>query len=103
MLILLMLLCQPTPTWTFHDAAEHAGRSVLTFRPIDTADSPLHTLHAADRPAAGTKFGIIPLGHREKSPLYLVWQAKEGVVWIDANRDGRYDAKERHSLQEGKL
>lgn len=103
MLVLLTLLCQPTPTWTFHDAAEHAGRSVLTFRAIETTDTPLHTLHHDDRPAAGAKFGIIPLGHREKSPLYLVWMSKEAIVWIDANRDGRYDAKERHSLQDGKL
>jgi hypothetical protein len=103
MLVFLTLLCQPVPLWTFQDTVDHAGRSVLAFRAVETTDTPLHTLHADDRPAAGAKFGIIPLGHREKSPLYLVWQAKEGIVWIDADRDGRYDAKERHSLQDGKL
>lgn len=104
LLALLSLALQPPTTpWTFHDAAEHAGRSVLTYRPIELSNSPLHTLHADDRPAAGAKFGLIPLGHREKSPLYLVWQPQHGALWIDANRDGHYDARERHTLTEGKL
>lgn len=103
LLVLLSLTLQPPAAWTFHDAAEHAGRSVLTFRAVELADTPLHSPHADDHPAAGAKHGLIPLGLRDKSPLYLIWQPKDGSLWVDVNRDGRYEPGERHRLAAGKL
>src|SRR5215470_8684696 len=96
---LSLTLAQPPgpANWEFRDEAAHAGRSLLTFRAVELADAPVRPLKPEDRPRAGARFGLLPVGS-EPGGLALVWLPESGEVWLDGDGDGRFAAAERHKL-----
>ena len=85
--------------WTFRDEAVHGGRSVLTFRTVELADLAPRPLHVDDKAPGGSRFGVLPLGPGGAHRLAVVWHAASGALWIDADHDGRFAARERHLLR----
>src|SRR3954453_7755405 len=78
----------------FVDEETRGGRSVLTFRTVDLADSPTRPLHADDKPTAGAKFGSVGLGPGGRKRLTVVWHAPSGSLWFGADGGGRFTAAE---------
>src|SRR5690348_7833691 len=97
LLALTVVLAGGPPRWEFRDEAAHAGRSLLTFRAVELAEGPIRPLKATDRPPAGARFGLLPLG-TEPGGLALVWLPDSGDLWLDGDGDGRFAAAERHKL-----
>jgi hypothetical protein len=102
---LLALLAVPpvAPGWEFHDAATHDGRSLLTFRPVELADTPARPWTEPDRPPGKAYYSLLPVGASLEHGLALVWLPEAGVVWLDGDGDGRFAAAERHRLGAGPL
>jgi hypothetical protein len=96
--LLLLTLAAPPAEWTFRDDAEYGGRSVLTFRTVELVDTPPRPLHPDDKPPAGARFGVLPLGPGGKHRLAVVWHVATGALWVDADRDGRFAPAERRTL-----
>jgi hypothetical protein len=100
-LLLSVLLAAPPEgqsEWKFVDEATLAGRSVLTYRTVELADTPTRPLHADDKPPIGSKFGSIGVGQGGRQRLDIVWHSGTSTLWFDANGDGRFAAEERHTL-----
>jgi hypothetical protein len=97
-LLVVSVAAPPGPDWKFVDESTHDGRSVVTFRTVELADSPSRPLHPDDRPPAGSRFGSAGLGPAGKHRLGIVWHADTSALWFDADGDGRYSAAERHTL-----
>ncbi len=97
LLTLTLALPPAPPHWEFRDQAAHAGRSLLTFRAVDLVEAPVRPLKPEDRPPAGARFSLLPVG-TEAGGLLLVWLPGPGEVWLDGDGDGRFAAAERHKL-----
>jgi hypothetical protein len=98
-IVIALLAQQPAgPAWTFHDAAEHDGRSLLRFRAVELADRPIRPLADSDRPTARAIYGLLPVGSSPEHYPALVWLPDAGEVWIDGDGDGRFGPTERHPL-----
>jgi hypothetical protein len=97
--LLAVGLLAPSPGgWNFVDESTREGRSVVTFRTVELADSPSRPLHPDDRPPAGSRYGSVALGPGGRQRLGVVWHPDTGTLWFDADGDGRYAAAERHAL-----
>src|SRR5438270_9927084 len=87
--LLLMALALAAPPeaaggWAFRDEAVHAGRGLLAFRPVELHDRPVVPLTVPDLPAAGARFGLLPIGNDGDYPD-VVWApgASGGPrVWV---------------------
>jgi hypothetical protein len=83
----------------FHDAATYEGRSVLHFRNLDLRDKPDRPLAADVQAPRGVRYAMLPIGPTRETALSLLWipTAVGGpALWLDANRDGRFTADEKH-------
>src|ERR1051325_6005006 len=98
LLLAASLAAPPGSDWKFVDESSVGGRSVVTFRTVELADTPSRPLHADDKPPAGAKFGSVGLGPGGRHRLGVVWHVDTGTMWFDADGDGRYSASERHTL-----
>ncbi len=105
LLFVLAIGTAPEPAtvaqFTFQDAATHAGRSILSFRPVDLGMTPVRPVSFANAPGAGTQYGLIPLGPDRATALTIAWDAKapDGPrLWLDANNDGQFSAAESHRV-----
>jgi hypothetical protein len=99
--LVLSLLLGAEPPWEFHDSATRAGRTLVTYRPVELADTPVSPLAAADRPPGKARYGMLPIGSRPDAHPAIVWRADAPggpEVWIDADGDGRFQAAERHKF-----
>src|SRR5437660_4457452 len=94
---ILMAPPDPPGDWTFVDEAARDGRSVLTYRTVELAESPPWPLHPDDKPAAGSTYGTVGLGPGGRYRLAVVWHAPSNSLWFDADGDGRFAAAERHA------
>src|SRR4051794_20789314 len=94
-LLAAALLAQPGHGWTFVDEAARDGRPVAAFRAAELTDTPARPLHADDVAPAGARHSVVALGPGGTRRLGLVWHAASGVVWLDADGDGRYGPAER--------
>jgi hypothetical protein len=100
-LLSLCLVCTDqagSPDWRFVDEAAAGGRSVVTFRTVELANSPTRPLHPDDRPPAGAKFGSVGVGPGGRHRLGVVWHSATNALWFDADGDGRYAPAERVTL-----
>jgi hypothetical protein len=88
----------PGSDWKFIDESARDGRSVVTFRTVELADTPTRPLHPDDMPPAGAKFGSVGLGPGGRHRLGVVWHPGTAALWFDADGDGRYSAAERVTL-----
>jgi hypothetical protein len=86
------------PDWKFIDEATLAGRSVLSYRTVELADTSSRPLHADDKPPQGSKFGSIGVGPGGRERLDLVWHPGTSTLWFNADGDGRFAVLERHPL-----
>jgi hypothetical protein len=96
----------PTSHWEFRDNAIYAGRTMITFRPVELADKPVRPLHPLDRPPGKARYGLLPVGNGPAAHPSLVWipDGPDGPeIWIDADGDGRFQPEERHRLQRSLL
>ena len=96
----------PSARWEFRDSATHAGRSMLTFRPVELADKPVRPLHPDDHPPGKPRYGVLPIGNRPAAQPSIVWipDAPGGPeVWIDADGDGQFQPAERHRFDRSSL
>jgi hypothetical protein len=97
--ILLLAMGQtPLPAWTFKDEATRDGRPMVTYRAVELGDVPPRPLHADDKPPAGAKFGDLRLGPGGASRRLVAWHPGTGILWLDADGDGRFANGERHTL-----
>jgi hypothetical protein len=86
------------PAWEFRDELTRDGRPMVTFRTVDLGETPPRPLHADDKPPPGSRFGDLRLGTGGTTRRMIVWHAQTGVLWLDADGDGRFAATERHTL-----
>jgi hypothetical protein len=96
----------PSARWEFRDSATHAGRSIVTFRPVELTDKPVRPLHPDDRPPGKARYGVLPIGNRTDAQPSIIWipDAPGGQeVWIDADGDGRFQPAERHRFDRPSL
>jgi hypothetical protein len=103
LLLSLLLAADPQPPaparWEFHDSATFAGRSLVTYRPLELVAEPVRPLAPGDRPPGKARYGVLPVGNRPDDQPAVVWvpDAPGGPeVWIDADGDGRFQPAERH-------
>jgi hypothetical protein len=85
--------------WQFRDATDYAGRSMLTFRPVELVDKPVRPVRLDDRPPGKARYGILPIGNKPAAQPSIIWfpDAPDGPeVWIDANGDDKFQPSERH-------
>jgi hypothetical protein len=87
--------------FTFKDSAKHEGRSVQQYRGIEFRNVPIRPLKPERKFAAGTLFGVVPVGPNFDTALTIVWAAKAPggpELWLDADGDGRLADDERHAM-----
>ncbi len=102
----LMVLLAAAPlasSWQFHDAAEHAGRSLLAYRRVELGEQPPRPLRPDDQPPGKALYGLLPVGDTPDSSLAVVWLPESRQVWLDADGDGRFARGERHRLDSPSL
>ena len=71
---------------------------MAAFVTVELGDTPPRPLHAADKPAAGAKFGDLRLGTAGSARRMVAWHAETAALWVDADADGGFAAIERHTL-----
>jgi hypothetical protein len=98
LIVIAAAAAAPAGDWKFVDDGSRGGRSVVTFRTVELADTPARPLDPADRPPPGAKFGAVALGPGGRHRLGVVWHAAAAALWFDADGDGRYAAAERVTL-----
>ena len=109
LLLPFLLAADPTPAaarWEFHDSVTYAGRSRVTYRPVELADRPVPPIHRDDQPAGQAHYGVLQIGNRPADQPLLIWipNAPGGPqVWIDADGDGRFQPNERHPFSGSSL
>src|SRR5713101_542777 len=97
-LLLSAALSAPPGDWTFVDEAARGGRSMVTFRTVELAATPTRSLDPADKAPAGARFGSVGVGPGGRHRFGVDWHSATGILWFDADGDGRFAEKERHVL-----
>jgi hypothetical protein len=98
-LILLLTLGQVPPSdWSFRDDLTREGRLMVAFQTVELGTAPPRPLHVDDKPPAGAKFGDLRLGSGGLLRRSVVWHQETGVLWLDADGNGRFAKAERHTL-----
>ncbi len=91
---------KPT-AFEFKDSTNCEGRSVQHYRALEFRNVPVRPLHPERKFAAGTLYGVVPVGPNYDTALTIVWapNAPGGPqLWLDADGDGRLTDDERHVM-----
>lgn len=87
--------------FTFHDSATCDGRSVLHFRTLEFAKTPVRPITLAVPAGSGALYGLLPVGSDPDAALAVVWDptASGGPeLWVDGNGDGKLTVEEGHAF-----
>jgi hypothetical protein len=93
-------------SFVFRDASALDGRSILHFRALEFANTPIRPLHAESTIGEGALYSLLPVGSNPEDALTVVWNPKAAggpQIWVDTDHEDKFTASKMRRFDKAEL